>query len=130
MFTDFRPKCNKLTHPGMSSYDQRLYLIKNADKIINNDRADLFTRMGCYPCFSYEEPGTIPPHQSELVCDGRTCTLKLTNPGGIGVGRRNTNLDVKFDAGVMEVPLYPINGFPDGTHSHASKYVMADVAPR
>lgn len=130
MFTDFRPRCNKITNQGMSSYDMRMHLINNADKLINADRADLHTRLGCAPCFCYEQPGTVPPNQSELVCNNRTCALKMTNPCGVGTGRSNTSLNVKFDAGFMEVPLYPINGFPDGIYSQASKYIMADVSQR
>jgi hypothetical protein len=126
-FTNFAPRCTNLG-PPLSSYDRRQYYINNAQKIINNERADLFTRMGCVPCFGFEEPGTVLPQQSEVVCNERFCTFKVKDPCGLGVGRGNTSLDVQFKDGSLEVPFYPIGGAPEGNYASASEYSSFNVS--
>ena len=120
-FTSYLTRCQTLG-PAMSSFDKRKYLIDNADKLINMDRVDLNARLGCAPCYGYDDVGTALPEQSQVECNDKYCTIKITDPCGLGTGRANTSLNVKFDRGVMEVPFYPIDSIPDGKYASCSKY--------
>lgn len=121
-FTNFHTRCAVLGQT-MSTYDKRMYFINNAEKLINQDRVDLYARLGCSPCYGYNDVGTAVPEQSQVVCDGRTCTIKITNPCGLGTGRKNTDVsDRSFDRGTQEIPFYPIDSFSDGKYALCSRF--------
>ena len=127
-FTDYLPRCNIRMGPAMSTYDKRMYLMHNADKLINVDRVDLFTRLGCAPCYGYNDVGTVMPEQSRVTCNDKICTIQITNPCGLGTGRENTSLDVHFSNNTMEVPFYPIDSVANGKYASCSRYAAFDAA--
>jgi hypothetical protein len=98
----------------MSSYDYRMYLIHNADKLIKHNRSDAAKRMTCLPCTT---PSTEMPLQHYEVCNSKTCAFPINNAEGLGVGRKfggehdNYRDQPKGCAvGVQDMNLYPISG--------------------
>lgn len=97
-FTDYRPRCivnaellNKLAVTNMvqSSYESRMYLQKNAEQVMEEERKKAMDRLiPCAPCKrSFNDPGTMLPERYVVRCDGVTCTRVETNPTGLGDGR-------------------------------------------
>ena len=86
-FTDYRPRCftnfESLPKP-MSSYDYRMFLMNNADKLIDQHRTDAYRKNLCEPCVKHS---TMLPEQHVEVCDGRTCSFPINEPEGLGIGR-------------------------------------------
>jgi hypothetical protein len=82
-FTDYRPKCQKLTK--MSSYDERMYLTNNAKNIIDT----LNTQFICSTCTlkSNDVKSTMLPEKMRQICNKNICTFELNDPNGIGLGR-------------------------------------------
>lgn len=97
-FTDYRPRCivnaellTKLDNAKMikSSYESRMYLQKNAEKVMEEERQKAVNRLiPCAPCKrSFNDPGTMLPERYVVRCDGVTCERKEVNPTGLGDGR-------------------------------------------
>jgi hypothetical protein len=96
--TDYRPRCtvnaelyNMVKSAGMvqSSYDSRMFLQHNAEKVMQNefDRA-VNTLAPCAPCLrSPNDPGTMAPDRYVVRCDAVSCSREEVNPFGIGDGR-------------------------------------------
>ena len=89
-FTDYRPKCfqqylvnNKL----MSSFEQRLYLTRNAEYLMKKNAADAYQLNRCGPCVEPYDEGTMLPEQVTQVCNSKVCSFNPTNPYGLGLGR-------------------------------------------
>lgn len=91
-FTDYRPRCmvqqninNIASKKNVvnNSYDTRMFLMKNAEKMMESNRNHL-------PCATKSCTSThiTPPNKNTVKCDAYSCTTKPTNlPGGIGTGR-------------------------------------------
>lgn len=92
-FTDYRPRCmvqqniNHMTSKKNSvqnnSYDTRMYLMKNAETMMESNRNHL-------PCATKACTSThiTPPDKNTVKCDANSCTSTPTGlPGGIGTGR-------------------------------------------
>lgn len=90
-FTDYRPRCtvqyqmqDKLPK---SSYDNRMYLMNNAEKLMKANietvsRINKCTDKSCMPL------DITPPNANTFKCNGKTCSKSNTNqPNGIGTGR-------------------------------------------
>lgn len=99
MMTDFRPRCpvnaelmTLLGQEGMvkSSYEARMYLQRNADKFLEQERAKAVARLApCAPCNKpFNQPGTMLPEQWVVRCNGVTCERVLNDPNGVGDGRQ------------------------------------------
>jgi len=88
-FTDYRPRCavnfDSLT---MNSYEYRQHLITNAQSIMQQQREVVYDRNKCGPCVSPFNQGTMLPEQALVQCNASTCTFKVTNPSGLGLGRQ------------------------------------------
>ena len=96
--TDYRPRCvinaeilqnvgnNKMVQ---SSYESRMYLQRNADKVMEQERQKAIDRLRpCAPCGRpFSDPGTMLPERYVIRCDGVTCTREEVNPAGLGDGR-------------------------------------------
>ena len=97
-FTDYRPKCivnsdfmSELESKKMiaSSYDSRLYLQNNAEKIMEEQKKQAADKMLCGVCpRPFTDMGTLEPERYVVQCDTVTCNRKEVNPNGIGDGRR------------------------------------------
>ncbi len=97
-FTDYRPRCivnaellGKLADRKMvlSSYESRMYLQQNAEKVMEEERKKATERLiPCAPCTrSFNDPGTMLPERYVVRCDGVTCSRMEVNPTGLGDGR-------------------------------------------
>lgn len=96
--TDYRPRCAvnaelmgavaaaKMTQ---SSYDSRMYLQRNAIKVMEQERQKAIARLSpCAPCMRpLTDAGTMEPERYVVRCDGASCTRTEVNPAGIGDGR-------------------------------------------
>jgi len=97
-FTDYRPRCivnaelmQSVAGQNMvqSSYESRMYLQSQADKVMEQERQKAVDRLiPCAPCQRpFSDPGTMLPERYVVRCDGVTCDRKEVYPGGIGDGR-------------------------------------------
>lgn len=97
-FTDYRPRCavnaelfQQVNSAGMvhSSYESRMYLQRNAEKVMNDNRANAIKHIApCAPCNRpFSDPGTMAPERYIVKCNGVSCSRTEVNPRGIGDGR-------------------------------------------
>lgn len=97
-FTDYRPKCvynsdymsdlykNDIT---ASSYESRLFLQNNAEKIMEQQRKAAMDKLLCgVSCYKNNEQGTMHPERYVVHCDQVSCNRKEVNPQGLGDGRK------------------------------------------
>jgi len=98
-FTDYRPRCTvnaelmtRLGSQGQvqSSYEARMYLQKNAQLFMQEEREKAVGRLiPCAPCKRpNSDPGTMLPERYVVRCDGVSCTRTEVNPTGLGDGRQ------------------------------------------
>lgn len=86
-YTSYNPRCytNFFALPEpLSSYDYRMYLTANAEKIIEANRAEAQKLNACAPC----DKNVGLPEQTIQVCDGRKCAFPVNEPTGLGLGRK------------------------------------------
>jgi hypothetical protein len=117
-FTDYRPRCavnyESLPNP-MSSFDYRMFLTHNADQIMDNNRAYAYKENLCEPC---TDPSTMLPESHIQVCDARSCTFPLTDPAGLGIGRKYGGEQPSYRdesykgcaASVNDMAFFPVTG--------------------
>lgn len=97
LFTDYRPKClvsndlsqelNKNSLP-VSSYESRLYLQRNAEKLMAQYAQDAANNLLCGPCTRpFTDPGTMLPENYVIRCDTVSCSRIEKDPKGLGDGR-------------------------------------------
>ena len=80
LFTDWNTRCTRV--PDGTSYEHRMYLIKNASSIMKKNRC--FSSEKCL-----EDPGTMLPEKFVVTCNNRTCTRNPTQfEDGLGDGRK------------------------------------------
>lgn len=94
LFTDYRPRCDYnyvvdglTADTPMDSYAYRQYLINNAGSLMTKQRAQSYSQSLCGPCTKPYNIGTMLPEKYVTTCDGKTCSVKLNDPRGIGIGR-------------------------------------------
>lgn len=80
-FTDYRSKCQKLTN--MTSYDERMFLINNAEAIIGTTNS----RFVSSKCAKEPKPSTMLPEKVKQVCDKNSCKFVMNDENGLGLGR-------------------------------------------
>jgi len=73
-----------------SSYESRLYLQRNAEKIIEQQRKIASDRLMCGSTSSIPttEAGTMHPERYSVQCDAVTCKRQEVEPFGLGDGRK------------------------------------------
>lgn len=83
-FTDYKSKCQKVTE--LNSYDERMFLIDNANDI----RKSSMARYVCSKCANKENTSksTVLPEKYEQICDKNSCKFVLKNKDGLGLGRK------------------------------------------
>lgn len=95
-FTDYRPKCvynsqliDYLTEKNVvaSSYESRMYLQHNADKLMEEYKANAEQTLLCGPCSKKDTIPSIEQERYNVKCDTISCQRKEVNPLGIGDGR-------------------------------------------
>lgn len=98
-FTDYRPKCvvnaelmSDLHKQNVlaSSYESRMYLQNNAEKMMQMAEKNAIENMLC-ACSPYENEvqgiDTMAPERYIVKCNSATCYREEINPRGIGDGR-------------------------------------------
>lgn len=96
-FTNYEPRCNfnsfvnsKLSENNMikSSYEMRLYLQQNYDKLVELDRKKAMDNISpCGECGIGDLINTKDPKLDNkyiVKCDGISCYNTLNNPEGLG----------------------------------------------
>lgn len=94
-FTDYRPRCIvnadllNSVKGTKSSYESRMYLQMNAEKLMEDERNRAISRLSpCAPCNRPKtQSGTMLPERYIVKCDNVTCTRTEVNPSGLGDGR-------------------------------------------
>jgi hypothetical protein len=81
-YTDYKPSCvmNK-DSIGMTSFEYRNFLTRNADKIIQNNTKLLNELGGCGQCSDYS---VVPPYVV-MSCDKDNCIQHMRSPNGLGM---------------------------------------------
>ena len=96
-FTDYQPRCarnayltdllNKNNLPN-SSYEQRIFLQRNSEKIMEENRQMVLNQMlPCIPCNRGELINEKTPeldNKFKVYCDNVSCYTKETNYHGLG----------------------------------------------
>ena len=95
-FTDYRPTCdvNNLiisNNNKLSNFDYRMYLIENAEKLIDINRMYTVEKNSCGPCKEPYEIGTMLPERVNVSCDANTCKNSINVLDGLGQGRKYSN---------------------------------------
>ena len=106
-FTDYRTQCtqnNQLWRQGnvKSSFDYRMYLTRNADKLLDAEREKAGLRNSCGPCMEPYDVGTMLPEKNMVTCNQSTCSVNLNNEEGLGTGRQ-------YDTNVQKPAVSPEN---------------------
>jgi hypothetical protein len=94
-FTDYNSRCvqnNAIAKDSkaMNSYDYRMYLQKNAKKLIESNKEIANNNNNCVPCYDLNSDGTMLPEENKFQCDTNTCNMYVNNINGIGTGRDYT----------------------------------------
>ena len=117
-FTDYRTRCSQtqswrqdLNFP--SSYDFRMYLTRNAEKIIEQNSMQAVENNACTPCYATSEAGTMLPEQQMQQCNQRSCSFKDNYPHGLGLGRNHNAPGQEQGLPGGQLKVYPINGFSE-----------------
>ena len=96
-FTDYRPTFdlnNKIQNDNNieTSYDYRMFMSNNADRIMEVNRQHSQLKNGVNNCKQPYETGTMLPELNKVKCDLNKCEVVHNYDGGIGTGRiYNTN---------------------------------------
>jgi len=99
VMTDYRPRCivnsdliNTVAANNLvkSSYETRMYLQKNADKIMNEDMKKTMSNLvPAIPCKKLVGNGTLLPEKYLVTCNATSCSRTLFDENGLGDGRRS-----------------------------------------
>jgi hypothetical protein len=125
-FTDYRTRCSQtqswrqdLNFP--SSYDFRMYLTRNADKLIEQNSMRAVEDNACVPCYATSEAGTMLPEQYMMQCSDRSCSFKVNDPQGLGLGRNYSAPGQKHELPGGNLKVYPINGIAETGYDNYGK---------
>ena len=88
-FTDYRPRCmvNSLVDSQMNSYQSRQYMIQKANDLMQKNRNASYEKNRCGPCMEPFNQGTMLPEQIIQSCDQNSCSFKVNDINGLGLGR-------------------------------------------
>lgn len=91
-FTDYRPNCLlnnniQIENTISDSYNYKLFLIRNAEKIIEINRKKSELINGSYECKKPYYEGTMLPEKEVESCNTHSCNIKTNFDNGIGLGR-------------------------------------------
>jgi|TARA_B110000259_G_scaffold270_1_gene423 hypothetical protein len=90
-FTSYVSRCvlnnSSTTSNVMNSYEHRMYLQHNAEKIMKENQNTSSNNNECVPCYDKNEDGTMVPELNKFQCNANTCNLNNNKSNGIGTGR-------------------------------------------
>ena len=120
-FTDYHTRCGQLEQLRalngiQSSYDLRMFMQQNADKLMTENRMASIQDNSCSPCYINNGNGTMLPEESLVQCDERLCRI-VPNPrnvsnDGLGQGRQSG----PAPSSASSMVYYPIEGISQGGH--------------
>ena len=92
-FTDYRGNCyvNNLISNNKkinSSFQYRMFLTRNANKMIDLNRIYSCQKNCSTPCQKPYDNGTMLPEFTKVICDSEKCENTINNSNGIGIGRK------------------------------------------
>ena len=87
LFTDYRQNCIINSNKYLNSYEYRMYLINNAENLMNRNRLNISNVASCNNCKQPYNKGTMLNECTMQVCNKRTCKVKIKDPKGVGRGR-------------------------------------------
>ena len=95
-FTDYRPNCHtnnllRSNNQVHNSFQYRMYLTHNADKLMDLNRSYACQKNCCGPCQKPYDVGTMLPEETVVTCNERECKVSSRNPNGLGQGRVYSN---------------------------------------
>ena len=79
--------------PQKTSYEQRQWLIHNAEAIMNAEKEHEFLKHGHGDCKQPDPPGTMLPEKDKVVCDIHSCNVTHNYDNGVGQGRDFSNVN-------------------------------------
>lgn len=87
-FTDYRPNCDvnnqyRVNNSIPNSYQYRLFMTNNAEKIMENDRMNTCKNL----TISEVHPGVQLDELTKVTCNANSCEEKVFNRNGLGQGR-------------------------------------------
>ena len=88
-FTDYRPRCllnniTRLNNNIRNSFEYRLFLSRNAEKLMQENRQKMCDKYCCDNC---DVPSTMLPEESIVKCNKFTCYASKLDNNGLGQGR-------------------------------------------
>ena len=91
-FTDYRPNCDvnnqyRVNNSIPNSYQYRLFMTNNAEKIMQNDRMNTCKNL----TISEVHPGVQLDELTKVKCNNNTCEEQVFNKNGLGQGRNYGN---------------------------------------
>ncbi len=121
-FTDYRPVCHvnnmvRVNNNISNSYEYRMFLIQNANKLMDLNRSYACSKNCCGPCVQPYHQGTMLPEQSLQICNNQSCNTDFVNAHGLGHGRQydtqsqNCGWTDPFDAKIQGHNLDKSNAF-------------------
>ena len=121
-FTDYRPTFdlnNKIQNDNniSSSYDYRMFMTNNAEKIIEVNKQHSHLKNGVSNCKQPYEVGTMLPELNKVKCDIHKCEVVHNYDGGIGTGR------------IYNTEEVPASNCLDGISQPAGELPGAQCAP-
>ena len=92
LFTDYRPnyEMNRYIESGnklKNTHDYRLFLSRNAEKIIQKNQDYVYMKNGGGRCVEPYHIGTMLPEKTRVKCNQHTCEIVDVDPNGHGQGR-------------------------------------------
>ena len=93
-FTDYRPNSvvnNNLKNENktVTAYEYRMFLIRNAKKIMDVNKKLSYIHNGTYNCDNKYSVGTMLPEKEKILCNIQTCDVIDNYDKGIGLGRKH-----------------------------------------
>ena len=95
-FTDYRPSCdvnNSINSANniKSSYDYRMFLTRNAEKLMEVNNKHNYAKNGSFKCKEPYEVGTMLQEHTLVNCNDKNCSTSVLNEDGLGQGRKYSN---------------------------------------
>jgi len=109
-FTDYRSNCYvnnlaKSNNKTYNSFQYRMFLTQNANKIMDLNRGLSCQKNCCGPCEKPYETGTMLPEKNVQTCNTGTCTVNRLNNRGLGLGRSYSEKSIKCGNWPSSLPL-------------------------
>ena len=91
--TDWAPNCqrNLYYQQNMTSWQYRMFLTRNANKLMTLNKTYNSQKNSCGPCQKPYNKGTMLPEATVVSCDKSNCYASVNDNNGLGQGRNYGN---------------------------------------